>query len=187
MSYINTGRQIIGILQQVAVYPNGDRVLTGVTKPNDIGDPDYLPPIDDADSHIACPVPTTTTTTSTSTTTSSTTTTTTLGPDAPDAMTLGAAYGMTIASVTGSSTGIPSDFATANLHPTNYMVRAISSPPGQTLTVVLTGTPVTSIQLDLVVNEVLIQSVAILAAGTYHLTLPAISAGDRVQVLIDSV
>lgn len=63
----------------VQVDSNG--VPTGVRKPNDPSDPDYVAPVIN---YSACPIPATTTTTSTSTTTTSTsstsTTTTTLNP-----------------------------------------------------------------------------------------------------------
>lgn len=57
MGYLNTGTQIINQLKQIAVYRNGDRIPTGVTKPNVVGDPDYIAPIHDATSEAACPAP----------------------------------------------------------------------------------------------------------------------------------
>lgn len=57
MSYVNTGRQIVGTLRQVAVDIHGTRTPTGITKPNDVDDPDYIAPLDNVDSHTACPIP----------------------------------------------------------------------------------------------------------------------------------
>lgn len=55
----NTGKKIYNTLIQVQIMPNGDRVPTGQTKPNDPEDPDYIAPVDDL---TMCPitVPTTT-------------------------------------------------------------------------------------------------------------------------------
>lgn len=55
--YLNTGRQVGATLRQVAVYPDSTRVLTGVTKPNNPADPDYIPYIDTPESEAACPPP----------------------------------------------------------------------------------------------------------------------------------
>lgn len=82
MSYVNSGRWIVGQLRQVAVDSEGNRIPTGAIKPNVPSDPDYVAPIDNSESQAACPVPTTTTTTTTTTSTS-TTTTTTLTPPVP--------------------------------------------------------------------------------------------------------
>lgn len=56
MSYVNTGRWIVGRLRQVAVSSTGDRIPTGDYKPNVISDPDYVAPIDSEDSQEACPL-----------------------------------------------------------------------------------------------------------------------------------
>jgi hypothetical protein len=74
----NTGYQAYTTLEQYYVLTG---LPTGVTKPNDPGDPDYVAPVLNL---IDCPLPTTTSTTSTTTTaeptTSTTTTTTTAEP-----------------------------------------------------------------------------------------------------------
>lgn len=59
----NTGRIIYSELIQVFVDTG---LPTGNTKPNSIGDPDYIPPSND---FVSCPLPTTTTTSTTTTTT----------------------------------------------------------------------------------------------------------------------
>lgn len=99
MGYIVDGHKVVGTLRQVAVYRDASRVPTGVTKPNVIGDPDYIPPFDSDD----C------TTTTTSTTTTSTTTTTTLAPipcDSPTAYAGGQSYPTTQDVILGAGLGI---------------------------------------------------------------------------------
>lgn len=55
MSYVNTGRGIIGQLRQVAVDVHGTRTPTGIVKPNDPSDPDYIAPVDNEETEAACP------------------------------------------------------------------------------------------------------------------------------------
>lgn len=55
--YLNTGRQVGSTLRQVTVYSDGSRVPTGVKKPNNPEDPDYIAYIDNPDTETACPPP----------------------------------------------------------------------------------------------------------------------------------
>lgn len=172
MSYVNTGRQLVGTLRQVAVYPDATRVPTGVTKANDPSDPDYIPFIDDSDSLAACPLPGTTTTTTTTTT--STTTTTTLDPTSGK-FGLFAALGMTITSVrNGTSTGVPSILNSVSLSSGSLLV-PYSSVNNGTILVDLTGTPGGDIRLRLEVDSTVIDVKTITGPATYTLALGTIT------------
>lgn len=54
MAYLNTGYKIVTRLRQVAVYADSHRDPTGVTKPNDPEDSDYIAPYINTTS---CPIP----------------------------------------------------------------------------------------------------------------------------------
>lgn len=93
--------------------------------------------------------------------------------------TLSSSYGMSINSVTG--TGVPTLPATG-LNSNQYGHHEAMS---GSYSIVLSGTPATTIKLDAYVNAVKVDCVAVSGAGTYNLSITA-TAADLVMISVDS-
>jgi len=114
----NTGYQAYTTLEQYYVATG---LPTGTTKPNTIGDPDYVAPVLDL---VDCPLPTTTTTSTTSTTTTaptttSTTSTTTTAPTTTTSTTTSTTTipPTTTSTTTSTTTAVPYSSYSVRLNP----------------------------------------------------------------------
>lgn len=93
-------------------------------------------------------------------------------------------YDMTVTSMVGSI-GIP-PLTYPIVAPETTNVDYPGTIPAQTITLVITGTPPTTLKLDLAINAAVVDCVAIPSAGTYNLIFPGCSAPANVLISIDS-